>query len=127
MANTLTAKLTVTDANGTISGATASAGLNFSFDYTKASRQEFELAISGSTQIAIAGSPRCVMAVPLSGVATVDMSGDAGTTKVPTTIDANDGGFMFLSEPNNGQAVNDYTFTESSGSATFTGVIYSWT
>lgn len=127
MANTLTVKLTVTDANGTISGATPTAGVNFSFDYTAATREEFTIAASGTKNITVSGSPRVVMVVPLSGVASVDLSDDAGTTKVPTIVDATDGGFAFLSEPNNGQSVNYMTITETGGVNTFTGVVYSWT
>lgn len=124
MANTLTAKLVVTDANGVIPGATPAAGINFSFDYTSKYTDEFVIGAAGNKTIALSNTPRVVLLFLTSGSALVEMSDDAGVTKVETNLDATDGGYLFLSEPNNGQSTNWFKLTDSGPGCA--GALYAW-
>jgi hypothetical protein len=124
MANTLTVKLTVTDANGVIAGATPTAGINFSMDYTKATKNEGVLAAAGTATIALTGDQKAVLILATAGDAVVDISDDTGTTKVPTVIDATEGGFFFVAEPNNGQDMNWAQITAGGSGCTYQ--MYSW-
>lgn len=124
MANTLTVKLTVTDANGVIAGATPSAGINFSVDYTSATKNEGVLAAAGTATVALTGDQKAVLVLLTAGAAVVDLSDDAGTTKVPSELSAAEGGFIFLSEPDAGQSVNWALIT--AGGAGCTYQMYSW-
>lgn len=127
MANTLTAKLTITDANGVIPGATASAGINFSFDYTQATRQEVVVANAATKTISLGVSPGMVVVVPLDGIFTCKAGTAGSPTQFSVQFDAADGGAIMIGAPG-GMAVDEYEFTENGGgAASATLVIYSWT
>jgi len=124
MANKLTAKLSVTDANGVIAGATPSAGINFSFDYTKATKNEGVLAASGTATVALTGDQKAVLVLATAGDAVAELSDDAGVTKINSAIDATGGGFIFLAEPNAGQSTNWVKLTANGSGCTYQ--VYSW-
>lgn len=124
MANTLTVKLQVTDANGLISGATATAGLGFTLDYTNATMDEFVLAAAGIKTVALSGVQKVVMIVLTLGTAVIETSANGGGIVVATSMNAAKQGIFFISEPTAGQAINWFRFT--AGGAGCTGTIYTW-
>lgn len=126
MANTLTAKLTITDANGTIPGATPSAGINFSLDYTQAFRKEVVVANTATETVSLGMTAGMVVVVPLDGKFSVKAGTAGSPTQFAVNMDAADGGAIMIGAPG-GQAVDEFEFTENGGgAASATLVIYAW-
>jgi hypothetical protein len=122
MTNTLTAKLTIADANNVIPGNTPKDGLTFTTNITGEISNSAVLAASGNSSVTLSSSTKGLLVIATAGSASVELF--VGETSIISNIDFDGGGFIFMAEPIDGIVVEQIDVHAGSNGCSYS--IYSW-